>query len=388
MDAPNVIMPSMILRKRWLDQIELSWSKASIVWLSGVRRAGKTTIAKAFANSTYINCDLPSSVELLSDMEAFYKGIGTEIVIFDEVHQIPDPSRLLKIGADVFPHLKILATGSSTLAATRKFRDSLTGRKRNIYLPPVLFEELDLFGVRDVRQRLLKGGLPERLLCPDIDAGYYAEWMDSYYARDVAELFRVEKRSGFLKLMEIILRQSGGLIETESLSKLCGLARPTVMNYLEVLEITHILRKLRPFHGGGRQELVKQPRIYAFDSGFIAFVKGWNDLRSDDCGILWEHLVLDTLISNVVAGQIHYWRDKQGHEIDFVLPCNEGVDIFEAKWKADAFESKNLEVFRSAYPKGRNFVISPQHMPPYERVMGKHTVKFTDPSGLTKLLDS
>jgi len=48
--------------------------------------------------------------------------------LIDEVHQQADPSRLLKIGADEFPKLKILATGSSTLAATQKFRDSLTGR--------------------------------------------------------------------------------------------------------------------------------------------------------------------------------------------------------------------------------------------------------------------
>lgn len=56
------------------------------------------------------------------------------VVVFDEVHQLADPSRLLKIGADAFPRIKILATGSSTLAATQKFRDSLAGRKRVVEL--------------------------------------------------------------------------------------------------------------------------------------------------------------------------------------------------------------------------------------------------------------
>lgn len=71
-------------------------------------------------------------------------------MVFDEVHQLPDPSRLLKIGADAFPHLRILATGSSTLAATTKFRDALTGRKRVVELVPVLHEELPAFGVGDL----------------------------------------------------------------------------------------------------------------------------------------------------------------------------------------------------------------------------------------------
>jgi len=79
-------------------------------------------------------------------------------VVFDEVFQLPDPSRLLKIGADGFPRLQILATGSSTLAATQKFRDSLTGRKRVVEFVPVLHEELPAFGIADVRERLLRGG--------------------------------------------------------------------------------------------------------------------------------------------------------------------------------------------------------------------------------------
>lgn len=112
-------------------------------------------------------------------------------MVLDEVHQLPDPSRLLKIGADAFPKLKILATGSSTLAATQKFRDSLTGRKRVVELVPVLHEELPAFGMTDY---LLRGGLPPALLAKEHNPEFYAEWLDSYFARDVQELFRLEKR--------------------------------------------------------------------------------------------------------------------------------------------------------------------------------------------------
>ena len=74
-------------------------------------------------------------VRALEDPELFLGGRepGT-VLVFDEVHRLHDPSRLLKIAADEYPHLRVLATGSSTLAATRKFRDSLTGRKQAVHL--------------------------------------------------------------------------------------------------------------------------------------------------------------------------------------------------------------------------------------------------------------
>jgi predicted AAA+ superfamily ATPase len=95
-------------------------------------------------DTTYLNCDLPSVVRRLENPELFYasQAKGATIVL-DEVHRLSDPSRTLKIAADAFPHLRLLATGSSTLAATRKFRDSLTGRKIVIILPPVLWTECE-----------------------------------------------------------------------------------------------------------------------------------------------------------------------------------------------------------------------------------------------------
>lgn len=88
------------------------------------------------AEVAYYNCDLPAVADVVRDPELFFKSQTKPIVVFDEVHQLRDPARLLKIGADMFPKLKILATGSSTVAASRKFRDTLTGRKRVVHLVP------------------------------------------------------------------------------------------------------------------------------------------------------------------------------------------------------------------------------------------------------------
>jgi predicted AAA+ superfamily ATPase len=373
----------MVNRPFWLQRIEQSWQKASIVWLSGVRRAGKTTLTRELVDVQYLNCDLPSTAELLADPEAFFRSVRAPIVILDEVHQLPDPSRLLKIGADEYPKLKIIATGSSTLAATTKFRDTLTGRKRTVQLVPVLATELAAFGIKDIKERLMRGGLPAALLSPTHDRGMYAEWLDSYFARDVQELFRVEKRNGFLLLIQALLRQNGGQVSASSLTDVCRLSRPTINTYIDVLQVTHAIHVVPPFHGGGKQELVRQPKIYGFDTGFVVHARGWGELRAEDCGALWENLVLEHLIAQPGEPQIRYWRDKQQREIDFVIPRQRGAcDALECKWEPRRFEPTNLAAFRALHPRGRNFVVSPNIGESYTREIDGLTVTFTGVAGV------
>lgn len=350
----------------------------------GVRRVGKTSIAKSIPDATYLNCDLPSVAERLADPERFFRSVTTPVVILDEIHQLPDPSRLLKIGTDEFPKLKILATGSSTHASTTKFKDTLTGRKRVVHLVPVLYEELDLFGIRNLEVRLLHGGLPRELLSPVQDRESYAEWMDSYYARDVQELFRLGKRQEYLKLMELLMRQNGGRVDYTQLAKLAGISRQTVMSWLDVLQITHVITTVTPFSGGGRREITSQPRIYGFDTGLIAYCNGWHPLRTQDCGHLWENVVLEAL-QYMQIPKIQFWRDKDGREIDFVVSRGRaGVDAIGCKWSRDAFEPASLAAFRSIYPKGRNYVVGPwREVPIVRRVKGME-VTFLDPAALRR----
>lgn len=376
----------MIERPIWSGRLAAAWKQASIVWLTGPRRIGKTVLARSLAGAEFLNCDLPSVADRLADPESFYRSVKKRLVVFDEVHQLPDPSRLLKIGADGFPQLKILATGSSTLAATQKFRDSLTGRKRVVEIVPVLHEELAAFGIADVRDRLLRGGLPPALLAPAHDPEFYGEWVDSYFARDVQELFRLEKRAGFLRVLELLLRQSGGMLDISKLAAESQISRPTVTNWLHVYQVTHVVHLVRPFSAGGRREITAQPKVFGFDTGLVCHARGWDHLRTEDCGVLWEHLVLDTLIGAGVP-KIHFWRDKQQREVDFVVPrSRDAVDAIECKWRPQAFETRGLKAFRDQYPKGKNYVVSPLNGPAYEGVRDGLKVRFMSPGELRAAL--
>lgn len=369
----------MIDRPFWIEAIRRIWEKRSVVWLSGVRRTGKTTLSRMLPGAHYLNCDLPSVMRRLEDPESFYDSLAEQsAVIFDEIHRTPDPSHLLKIATDAYPHVRILATGSSTLEATKKFRDSLTGRKQTLYLPPVLWEECrQVFRIRDLDRRLLHGGLPEALLAEEKDPSFYSEWTDSFYARDIQELFSIRNRTGFMNLFRLLLRQSGGLVDFTSLSKLSDLSRPTVKAHIEAMSIAHAVTLLPPFHGGGRREITQRPKVYAFDTGFVTFMKGWDTIRDEDRGILWEHLVLDGLRTVVNPGQLYYWRDKSDREVDFVIRHRGNtVTAMECKINPDHFHVKSLSAFRSIYPRGDNVVIGPWIKTPFKRRHGDLNVQY------------
>jgi uncharacterized protein len=367
----------MIVRQFWLDKLTEAWQKRSLVWLSGVRRSGKTTLAKMLPDVIFMNCDLPSVKRQLEDPEFFYNSlpIGATIV-FDEIHRLKDPSLVLKIGTDEFSHLKILATGSSTLSVTAKFRDSLTGRKTQLFLPPVLWGEcLGDFQVPNLDKRLLHGGLPEFLLADKIAPEYFSEWIDSYYARDIQELFGLRNRNGFLKLIHLLFLQSGGILDITSLSKESGLSRPTVMSHIEALTVAHAIYQVAPFFGGGNKEIVKRPKVYAFDTGFVCFIKGWESIRETDRGILWEHLALDML--RVKFGDVYYWQDKLKNEIDFIIKGQgDEVHVFECKINQDKFSTRAIQKFREYYPNGKNYCISPFIKEPFKLRFNSFEVEY------------
>ena len=375
----------MFSRPFWLERIADAWREAPIAWLCGVRRCGKTTLAESLGPDRVLllNCDQPSVEDLVRDPQVFYRSCTKEIVVFDEIHQLRDPSRLLKIGADVFPQLKILATGSSTLAASKKFRDTLTGRKRAVHLVPVTWDELPAFGNLPLARRLLHGGLPPALLAESKKPAFYREWIDSFFARDIQRLFGFRDMNRFNELFEYLLRQSGGQFEVTKTATAIGITRPTVESHLRALEITHAVTVVRPFHGGGQHELTKMPKVYGFDTGFVSFARGWDPLRHDDLGALWEHFVLEYLQAHLPDTPARYWRDKAGREVDFVIARRrDEVDAVECKWDPRAYDRAGLEIFRRYYPKGRNYLVTPSGEMPYTKTFGNLEVRVCTPAEL------
>ncbi|HHN64569.1 MAG TPA: ATP-binding protein [Nitrospirae bacterium] len=376
----------MVKRKLWIKKINEGWKKRNIIWLSGVRRVGKTFLCRSLPDIEYFDCELPRVRRMMEDPEGFLNELQGKTVVLDEVHRLGNPSELLKIAADHYPGIKILATGSSSLGASKKFRDTLTGRKVEVWLTPMTLEDSEDFGNTDIRHRFLHGGLPPFFLSSEIPEREFQEWMDAYWAKDIQELFRLERRYSFLRFVELILARSGGIFEATRFAIPCEVSRTTISNYLTVLEATYIVNVIRPFSTHRPTEIVSAPKVYGFDTGFVCYYRGWYDLRQDDLGYLFEHLVLNELHAHLQTRKIQYWRDKQGHEIDFIILKKGNPCAIECKWSSEEFDPSNLKVFRRRYPEGENYVVCWDVQRTYTKAFGEILVRFVSIEGLVKRL--
>lgn len=377
-------MERLVERHHWLTAIEHGWTRRSVIWLSGVRRTGKTSLSQSVDRVEYFDCELPRVRRMLEDPEGFLSGLDGKRIVLDEIHRLRAPAELLKIAADHHPKLQVLATGSSTLGATRKFRDTLTGRKVELWLTPMILADLADFRHERLPHRLLHGGLPPFFLAQALPEREFQEWMDAYWAKDIQELFRLERRYSFQKFAELLMARSGGIFEATKFTAECEASRPTITNYLRVLEATLVAHVIRPFSAHRPTEIVSAPKVYAFDTGFVCYQRGWHELRREDFGILWEHLVLNELHGQLQSRDIRYWRDKRGHEVDFILARRGQPPVaIECKWSASDFDATNLKAFRRAHPKGANFLVAQDVDRPYVRHDGDLAV---DVVSLPKLL--
>lgn len=379
----------MVQRRFWMERIERLWLQRSVLWLSGVRRVGKTCLCQSLPRVEYFDCELPRVRRMMDDPQAFLDGLRGRRVVFDEIHRLNNPSELLKIAADHYPDIRILATGSSTLGASVKFKDTLTGRKTELWLTPLIVADMEEFGNRDLRHRFLHGGLPPFFLATPLPESDFQEWMDAYWAKDIQELFRLERRQSFQRFAELVMAQSGGIFEATRFARPCEVSRATIANYLKVLEATFVVHLIRPFSSHRPTEIVSAPKVYAFDTGFVCYHRGWHALRQEDLGLLWEHFVVNELHARLQSRRLFYWRDKRGHEVDLVVAHRGRVPTaIECKWSADQFEAVNLQAFRRQYPQGENYVVASDVERSFVRKYGSLSVQFVGLSELiNKILD-
>ncbi|MBI4864892.1 MAG: ATP-binding protein [Candidatus Riflebacteria bacterium] len=367
----------MVQRRFWSDLVENAWAHRTIVWLSGVRRSGKTVLSRSLTDVEYFDCELPSTRRQMADPEEFLGRLAGKRVVLDEIHRLIRPSELLKIAADHYPTVRILATGSSTLAASKRFRDTLAGRKTDVWLTPMVSSDLVDFGKPELEHRFLHGGLPSFFLSPTLPERDFQEWVDAYWSKDIAELFRLGRRASFQAFFELLLAQSGGIFEATRFAGPCEISRSTVGNYLSVLEATRVVHVVRPYSSRRPTEITTAPKVYGFDTGFVCYHRGWSRLRHDDLGTMWEHWVLNELHSRLQTQSMRYWRDKRGHEVDFVLALRGRPPIaIECKWTSTGFDSRNLEAFRRQHPDGDNWVVCHDVTRPFRRTHGTVVVEY------------
>ena len=148
------------------------------------------------------------------------------------------------------------------------------------------------------------------------------------------------------------------------LSSTLGLSVQTVKEYLWYLEKTFVIKKVTPFFRNTRKEITKSPIYYFYDLGMRNYAAGCYaaPLRPSDAGFLFQNLAYNIIERRVKSspGDIHYWRTKDGAEVDFVVKKGSRIIPVEVKYKElkQVIVPRSLRSFIKDYSPKTAFVVN------------------------------
>lgn len=323
-----------------------------IVFIVGPRQVGKTWLAKDIAKSykhpVYLNYDRLEDRSIIHD-EAWLAQ--TDLLILDELHKLPQWKNYLKGIYDTKPeHLQILVTGSARLDTIRQAGDSLAGRFFKHRLLPFSPAELRDNTISDDIHRFMKrGGFPEPFLVKeDIEANRWRmQYIDGLIRTDILDFEKIHDFKAIQLVLEILRNRVGSPVSYSSIAEDVGVAPNTVKKYIQIFESLYIIFRVTPFSKKIERSILKEPKLYFFDTGMV----------KDDPGVRFENLTAVCLLKHVSAiedyegarAKLHCLRTKDGLEVDFCITINDQAKLMiEAKNTATNI-NKPLAFFNKKY---------------------------------------
>lgn len=323
-----------------------------IVLLVGPRQSGKTylakDIAKSFNNALYLNYDQIKDREIINNQTWLAK---TDLLILDELHKMPDWKNYLKGVFDTRPDtMRILVTGSARLDIYDRIGDSLAGRYFRHRLLPVSLSELQQsFEPLDIDRLLERGGFPEPYFAQDsIDAERWrSQYINSLLSTDIFEVETIHNLKGMRLVFELLRNRVGSPVSYQSLAEDVGVSPMTIKKYIQILEAIFVVFIITPYSRNIARSLLKEPKIYFFDTGLV----------QGDEGAIFENLVAVSLLKSVYARAdnmaeecaLHYLRTKDGQEVDFAIVKDNAVEVMVEAKLSEQTVSKSLQFFYERY---------------------------------------
>ena len=344
---------SVIMKRYLYPHIKADLAK-KMIFITGPRQVGKTYLAKQimkeYRKPIYLNYDNSDDALVIQKRQW---PLSADLVVFDEIHKMKKWKMFLKGTFDTKPpHLAILVTGSARLDTFRQTGDSLAGRYFHYRLHPLTVKEAceKEAVARDVLDRLMSvGGFPEPYLARDVQD--IERWRNQYYTdlvrEDIVDFSRIHEVRAIRMLLELLRSRVGSPLSYRALGEDLQIAPNTVRKYVAILESLYIIFLVRPFHRNIARAITKEPKVYFFDSGCV---------KGDD-GIRFENTAAVSLLKNVhyhcdangELQELHYLRDKESREIDFVIARDGRIqEAIEVKL-SDPAPSKNLHYFKQKY---------------------------------------
>lgn len=337
--------------KRFITPYILKDLPKKIVFLTGPRQVGKTTLAKSLTDSyDYFNYDRAENRLALKSASWNRKK---SLIIFDELHKMKSWKQCLKgiYDTEGTPP-SLLVTGSVKLNAYRKVGDSLAGRHSLYRLHPLDMKETSkLYPKDEAWHRLWNcSGFPEPFL--DNSVTNYHRWqrshLDVILRYDLLDTQNIRDIQAMETLVEPLKNNVGSTISYHNLAQTIEKDSKTVKRWLQLLEDLFVIFKVTPYSKKIARSLLKEPKYYFYDCAAI----------TKDAGTKLENLIAAALLKELhclediygATTKLHFIRTKDGKEIDFfIIINNQPYALIEVKY-ADDNPNKNFYSFNKYFP--------------------------------------
>ncbi len=360
-----------------------------VVLVHGPRQCGKTTLARLVGEQCgHVYMTFDDDVVLAAaakDPVGFVTGLPDRVVL-DEVQRVPQIFTTIKAVVDRnrWPG-RFLLTGSTNIMLLPQLADSLAGRLAIQNLYPLSQAELvgseptflaqafagefamaafDRMG-EELPVMLAAGGFPAALArrVPARRAAWYRDYVESIVQRDLRQLGRIAALDALPRLLQVAVSQTARLLNVNELAAPFQVSRPTIRDYLTLLERVFLLAELPPWHSNRLSRLIKTPKLHIVDTGLACALLGMraDDLRADrdTMGRLLETFVFQELRCQASWSEeehrFSHFRDKDGAEVDIVVERGRAVVGVEVKVGATVTSSDFNGLRKLAAANGERF---------------------------------
>ncbi len=316
-----------------------------MVFVGGPRQVGKTTMAKAiwkeyFDKGEYLNWDVSA------DRKSIFKNqwsSDSSLVIFDELHKYPRWKQWIKGVYDSKPeNQQYIVTGSARLDTYRRGGDSLMGRYHYWRLHPLTLDEYPVnMKTDDVFQRLMTlGGFPEPFLMGDQREArrWRKERFDRILKEDIRDLESIRNIQLLYLFVDALRERVCSNITLSNLAEDIQIAPKTASSWLSLIERMYIAFAIYPLTKNVPRAIQKPPKVYFYDNADVA---SNNEARIEN--LVATHLLKRLHFMEDYLGyrcSMHYIRDKDGREVDFVTVIEGKVhELIEVKYKNTTISS-------------------------------------------------
>jgi uncharacterized protein len=335
------------------ERIEQALTDTPVVLIHGPRQSGKTTLARhvgqerGFDYYSFDDVGVRSAAQ--DDPAGFVAGLP-ERVILDEVQRVPGLFSTIKLAVDRDRRPgRFILTGSANILTIPRLSDSLAGRMEIIRLHPLSRCEIlgrrsgfiaDLFAGEgmmhhadrlgdEIAELVVVGGYPAALSRTSerrrID--WYCEYVEAIAQRDIKDLARIREIEVLPQIVTLAAAQTAQLFNLADLAGPFRLSRPTIGDYVTLLEQVFLIQRLPSWHSNRLSRLIKAPKLHVGDTGVACAVLNLSAaaLRQDRAllGHLLETYVVQELRRQASWSeervQFHHFRTKEGAEVDAVL---------------------------------------------------------------------